>query len=255
VEVDVDYVGDADKLIERLRVHLPNIVHFFCHGGAEGPPSLEVETRGDRVGRKSYGSIQLGSEKLVELAKLPSLWLVVLNCCEGAKSASALHSLARDLVAAGVPAVVAMRESITPDDAHLFAEHFYRSLLTQLERIFALSDDWMPSESFLLPEIVWVEAVHEARRQLSAYPGRIPDSSIEWTFPVLYIHRDELKLRKRVLSTSVLPLAKRRELLTQLEMLRAIRVPLAHSADEEAVMQLKRLDAEIQQIETELTPS
>jgi hypothetical protein len=251
-KVEVDYVGDRDALIERLRGHLPNIVHFFCHGGAEVRPGLEIETRGDRIGKKDYGSILLGSEHLVELAKLPSLWLVVLNCCEGAKTAPALHSLARDLVAAGIPAVVAMRESIAVNDAHLFSEYFYLTLFTQLQGLFTVRNGPTPPDPLPLQEIVWVRAVQEARRRLSSSTGRVPDSSAEWTFPVVYIHRDELNLHPRQLRTTALPQSKRLELLTQLETLRAIRAPLELAADQNAVMQLRNLDAEIQQVVAQL---
>lgn len=253
--VEVDFVGDSTTLMTRLCAHVPNAIHFFCHGNADVPLELELETRSDRRAKKDQGSIKLDSRMLALLAPVDSLWLVVLNCCHGAKSAPPLHSLAHNLVKAGIPAVVAMRESVAVNDANLFAEHFYRVLLTQLQGVFALRHQPAPPDPILFQEIVWVRAVHQARLQLSLVPNRPPDTSAEWTYPVLYVDRDELMLHPRKLKPATLSPEKRLELETQIEVLRAIRASLEFATDANAVAQRTKLDVQIQMIEAELASS
>ena len=258
--VEVDFVGDSTTLISRLRAHVPNIVHFFCHGITDVRPQLELEARSDRrakrpkdtTQRQARGSITLGSEMLVELALVGSLWLVVLNCCQGAKTAPHLHSLARDLVAKGVPAVVAMRESVHPNDAHLFAQHFYADLFPRLKAMFDARDNPAVPKPLPFSELVWVRAVDEARRQLSLATNRKAESSAEWTYPVVYVHRDELKLHPRELKAATVTPAKRRELVTKLDLLRSVRATLDVAPDDDALVQRTKLDAEIQQIVAQL---
>jgi hypothetical protein len=245
--VESDFVGDSTTLMARLRTHVPNIIHFFCHGIADVRPQLELETRSDRRAKKDRGSITLDIGMLAELARLGSLWLVVLNCCQGAKTTPQLHSLARDLVAMGVPAVVAMRESVEVNDAHLFAQHFYASLLPQIKVIF--DGRKHQTSPVLFPELVWIRAVHEARRQLSIAINRVADSSAEWTYPVLYVHRDVLELHPCELKASSLTSEKHLELLTQLDLLRELRAPLELAKDEPSKARRANLEAQIELIE------
>src|SRR5262249_41464511 len=248
--VEVDYVGDRTTLVTRLRGHVPNIVHFFCHGIADVRPQLELETRADRSAKRDRGSITLGSEMLVELARARSLWLVALNCCQGAKTSPQLHSLARDLVAAGVPAVVAMRESVDVNDANLFAEHFYTALFPQLKAIFDMRNNPAMPKTLPFSEMVWVRAVDIARRELSVTANRVAVSCAEWTFPVLYVHRDPLELYPRVLKP--LTATDRLGIITQLDVLRAIRTTLELATDAENLARRAKLDADILALEAQL---
>jgi len=250
--VEIEFVGDGTSLMARLRAHVPNIIHFFCHGVADVRPLLELESRTDRTAKppKNRGSIKLDSDLLKQLTSLKSLWLVVLNCCQGGKSAPHLHSLARDLVAGGVPAVVAMRESVDVNDANLFAEYFYPALFAQLQGIFNLKN--MPGGPKPLPldELIWVRAVDIARRQLSV-PPREPDSSAEWTYPVVYVHRDELKLHPRDLKVAVLTPEQRLALLGELGTLRTFRSAFEGATDAE-LAERNKFDAQIAQLEAQL---
>jgi hypothetical protein len=248
--VEVEFVGDSTTLVARLRAHIPNVVHFFCHGIADVRPQLELETRADRSAKKDRGSITLGSEMLVELARARSLWLVVLNCCQGAKTAPQLHSLARDLVAAGVPAVVAMRESVEVNDANLFAQHFFTALFPQLKAMFDMRNNPAVPHTLRFSELVWLRAVDAARRQLSTASNRVAGSSAEWTFPVLYVHRDPLDLYPRVLKP--LTTAERLGLLTQLDVLRAVRMTLDMASEAEEIARRAKLDADIRLLEAQL---
>jgi hypothetical protein len=252
-KVEVDYVGDGNSLVNRLRSYAPNVIHIFCHGVADVRPELELETRSDRLAKCKQGSVRFKSEDLLPLASMDSLWLVVLNCCQAAKPAPQLHSLARDLVAAGVPAVVAMRESVEVNDANLFAEHFYPALFAQLNSTFAARNMKPPQNHIPFQEIVWVKAAHEARRKLSSSSQRLPDDSLAWTYPVVYVNRDQLHLHPRELEAAVMLTAQERlELIAKLDLLRAIREPLTLAIDAEASKRRTDIDVEIHQIEVQL---
>jgi hypothetical protein len=250
-KIQVEYVGDnATTFVDRLRSYMPNMVHIFCHGLAVDRPELELETRSDRLAKNPQGTIRLRSADLEPLASLDSLWLLVLNCCQGVKTAPQLHSIARDMVAQGVPAVVAMRESIHVDDAHLFADHFYPDLFTQLNAIFGARNRNPRPPTVLFPEILWVRAAHKARRELSSARNRIPEAWAEWTYPVVYINRDKLHLHPR--AGVILTVDQRLELMATLDVLRSIREPLRFSTDPEAAQEQARLNIEINQIEAQL---
>jgi hypothetical protein len=252
--VKVDSTGDVSGsiLMSRLRAHMPNIIHFFCHGVSDVFPQLELETRADRKKNEERGSIKLDSKLLRDLARIDSLWLVVLNCCQGAKTAPQLHSLASGLVAAGIPAVVAMRESVDVSDANLFAKDFYPKLFAQLQGIFALRDNPAIPKPLPFQEVVWVRAVHEARRQLSLARGRKPDSSAQWTYPVVYVYPHGLILHPGHLKSETLSELKRQELLAQLDLLRELRDKANYVIDAEALVRRAELDTKIRELEAQL---
>lgn len=243
--VTVQFAADADTLMQALRAHVPNIVHFFCHGQSEGESFLEVESRADRRAKKASGSIQLKTTTLGILGQIQALWLVVLNCCKGGSATPQLHSMAREIVAANVPAVAAMRESVDVSDANVFSEHFYGGLLPQLKATFALVLK-APAKTLKFQEIVWVRAMHRARRELIK-GDRKPESSVQWTYPVLYVHRDDLELAHRELN----PLSQdqRVELLAEVDMMRALRSTYDLTQDPEAPEQIAKLDVRIREIE------
>ncbi len=98
------------------------------------------------------------------LADHPSLRLVMLNACEGAKGGKTdiFSGTAATLVRRGIPAVVAMQYEITDRAAIEFARTFYE----------AVSDD-MPLDA----------AVSEARKAVSVSIN----NTVEWGTPVLYM--------------------------------------------------------------------
>lgn len=249
--VQVEYVGDAESLVRRACAHMPNIVHFFCHGVVDVRPLLELENRADRRGKRERGGISLDLELLKPLVTVESLWLVVLNCCQGAKRAPQLHSLARDLVARGIPAVVAMRESVDVNDANVFAQHFYQDVLARLTGIFALRNGPAVLQKITMPELLCVHAVDTARRRLAKQP-RQPDTSVEWTFPVIYLHRDELVLHVREIAVSRLSESERLALVTQLGVLLDMQGAI-HPTGAEELAAAQQLAANIADIQSRLS--
>jgi len=246
-KVAVEFI-DGSTLIERLRAHIPNIVHFFCHGFADVTPLLELETRADRRAGRSRGSISIGSGHMMELCRRKSLWGIVLNCCVGARPAPQIHSMACELVNNGTAAVVAMRESVDASDANLFAKEFYTSLLQGLRTYFEHRHivQVAPFE-----DLVWVRAVHGARQKL-VKPGDDPDQCAVWTFPVVYVHRDGMTLRARELR----PMSEdeRLRLTSELDFFRNLRGTLEFNADSQDIRQRRKsLDEQIQVIEDQIT--
>jgi CHAT domain len=246
-KVTVDFI-DGSTLIERLRAHIPNIVHFFCHGFADVTPLLELETRADRRAGRSRGSISIGSGHMMELCRRKSLWGIVLNCCVGARPAPQIHSMACELVNNGAAAVVAMRESVDAGDANLFANEFYTSLLQQLRAYFEHRD---AMEVTPFEDLVWVRAVHGARQKLVQHHGD-PDQCAVWTFPVVYVHRDGMTLRARELRP--MPEKERLRLTSELDFYRNLRGTYEFSADSQDIrQQRKNVDDKIQAIEDQIT--
>lgn len=121
-----------------------------------------------------------------ELARLleaqPSLRLVVLNACEGARGdeQQAFSSLAASLVRRGLPAVLAMQYAILDEAAAEFSHSFYSALAAGL-----------PVDA----------ATGEARKALSLRRAYAP----EWLTPVLYLRADG-QLWQRAESASPAPI-------------------------------------------------
>jgi len=245
--VEIKTVGSsAGQLIDAILDHSPHIVHFFCHGKAMPGerPYLGIVTR-------SGGSITLYSNELSRLGKLRSLWLVVLNCCQGATAASHLSSLAKNLVQDGVPAVVAMRESVAVEDANLFTGHFYPEMFHLLKKDILANVASHQSCSREVDAHLWAMAVQRARRELSFHRGRRPEGCPEWTYPVVYVCRDKLRV---IAENPQAPAAKlshdqRNESEAYLEYLRNFRESPAISVQDGAADLRQALDAEIHRME------
>jgi hypothetical protein len=243
--IEVEYIEDS-TLVPRLRAHLPNLVHFFCHGFADVTPLLELETLTDRRARRDRGSISIGSAHLDALCRRKSLWAIVLNCCQGARAAPQLYSMARELVIAGTPTVVAMRESVEVIDANVFTQEFYAKLLPQLAQQFRKRSLGTTPEAF--DEMIWVRAVHYARQALVHMN---PDTCAAWTYPVVYVHRDKLTLEARDLH----PLTpdERLRITSELDLLRTLRATLEFNLGSTEVKQQRTgLDDQITALEQQI---
>ena len=129
-EVETMQQPDLDGLCRRLRKGGFHILHFMGHGFfdreegegllgfVDGEDTLAPVT-GEMFGRR--------------LAVIPSLQLVVLNACStgalaGRAGQRAYASVASALLAAGVPAVVAMQFAISDTAAVEFSRAFYKSI-------------------------------------------------------------------------------------------------------------------------------
>jgi hypothetical protein len=102
-----------------------NVFHFIGHGSAqlEGGSIILEDDAGEPA--------PLPAEELGRLlAGQPSIGLVVLNSCEGARGnrGDAFSSVAATLVRRGLPAVIAMQHEVSDRSAVSFAREFYAAV-------------------------------------------------------------------------------------------------------------------------------
>lgn len=157
----------SPKLVMRNVTELrPEVVHFICHG--------------DMDARSKAGYIEMkpdaGDEQTTFFA--PQLWqwlsvagappqMVVLSACQSgaALGPHAVAPLAADLVAEGVPVVIAMSGRVSDLACRLFTRRLGQALLS--------------GETL-------VSATAKGRRAAIA-EGDAPTRSVDWGFPALYL--------------------------------------------------------------------
>lgn len=155
-----------DALRWQLREEAYHVFHFVGHAGYDSTTRRGMLVLEDELGRASPTSAeQLG----VVLHEEDTLRLVVLNACEGGRTApdDIFAGTAQTLMQKEVPAVVAMQFDISDTAAVTFARDFYRSL--------AYGD---PVDT----------AVTQARQAIYAR------NELEWGTPVLYMRASEGRL-------------------------------------------------------------
>lgn len=102
-----------------------HIVHFIGHG------TFDKEGPGLVIANEDGRGRSLSAREIAELfSACSTLRLVVLNCCESAKTLmnEPFLNVAEALVNCGVPSVIAMRHIITDEDAITFSQEFYNAL-------------------------------------------------------------------------------------------------------------------------------
>jgi CHAT domain/WD40-like Beta Propeller Repeat len=150
----------VDKLLDALRLGEYQVLHFIGHGQFregtdEGVLLFENDFREPRE--------VSGEELAISLLDHPSIRLVVLNSCEGARGSveDPFSGTAQALLRLGIPAVVAMQFEITDEAAITFTRSFYSALASGF-----------PIDS----------AVGAARKYI-----RLSGNEIEWGTPVVYM--------------------------------------------------------------------
>ncbi len=148
------------KLQNRLRKAEYHVFHFVGHGSFDPSTQESVLALEDEDGRKRLVS---GPDLGIYLRDEPSLRLVLLNACEGARASRTdpFSGAAQSLVLKGIPAVIAMQFEVSDEAAIAMASGFYA----------ALSDDY-PVDA----------ALAEARKAVFA-----AGCTVEWGTPVLYL--------------------------------------------------------------------
>jgi tetratricopeptide (TPR) repeat protein len=158
-------------LRQELLAHECHCFHFIGHGSFEakaGGGVLYLETENGQARPVS------GEELANTLAGFPSLRLVVLNACKSARNSEAagvpgdipFGGVATALVQGGLPAVIAMRSSISDPAAIAFSETFYQRLT---------SGD--PVDA----------AIAEGRQAIYAATDSAARESHEWGAPALFM--------------------------------------------------------------------
>jgi tetratricopeptide (TPR) repeat protein len=170
VEIDRSETGALTALQRPLRLREYHVLHFVGHGvydedAQDGALALEGAAGRTRlVTGRDLGQMIRGHR---------SLRLVVLNACEGARSASEdpFGGVAQALVRQGVPAVIAMQFEISDPAAVVFSQAFYEAIA-----------DGMPVDV----------AMVEARRAMFA-----EGHEVEWATPVLYLRSPDGRIFSR----------------------------------------------------------
>ena len=161
VEVDRLESGTLASLQRPLRLKRYHVLHFVGHGvydenAEDGALALEGQSGKHRLVTGRDLGLMIGGHR-------SSLRLVVLNACEGARSArdDPFGGVAQALVRQGIPAVIAMQFEISDPAAVVFSQSFYQAIA-----------DGLPVDM----------AVVEARRAMFA-----EGNEVEWATPVLYL--------------------------------------------------------------------
>ncbi|MEZ4614723.1 MAG: CHAT domain-containing protein [Caldilineaceae bacterium] len=146
-------------LQRRLRLERYHIFHFVGHGGIDRRSGERVLYLEDEQGVSHPVS---GSYLGTLLCDHPTLRLVLLNACEGARGETKdpFAGIAQHLAHQGIPAIIAMQFEITDQAAITLAQEFYAALA-----------DGYPVEA----------ALAEARKAIF-----VMGNDVEWGTPVLY---------------------------------------------------------------------
>ncbi|HEU5135739.1 MAG TPA: CHAT domain-containing protein [Steroidobacteraceae bacterium] len=172
-EVDFKWVrGETHNDLFEALVQGPwHVFHFIGHGDAGEEVDGEYKSEGSVILTSESGGVQKvsGSDLRRLLGLQSSLRLVILNCCN---SSTGSMSVARSLVTAGVPAVLAMQFPISDDAAIELASGFYTAL-----------SGGEPVDG----------AVTAARIKMSV----IPTSRTEWGTPILHMRSTDGQIFSR----------------------------------------------------------
>lgn len=173
----------------------PHLLHFFCHGKAEGGPHLEIATAATLLNPSAPGH-RLEAESIRDLVAAPTAapWAIVLNACSsaaGGRDAVDTHSLAARLVVEqGVPAVIGMREPVLRADAARFTGAFYAALFADLRR-------WVDDRATDVA-IDWAGYTVDARTDLCRARDVLLDAAAgrykEWTLPAVVVRPTQFTL-------------------------------------------------------------
>lgn len=189
----VEIIASGSELLTAIQQAEPHILHFFCHGVIGGGLSwLELGNQNDWLTEEKRGSVRLRIDELANLRAIQKLWMVTLNCCNGANVAEQPQSMARHLVDSGVPAAVGMLEPIDATDAHEFCDGFYSELFDLIRNAVGHAEnEGEPSE------LEWAQALHSARRKMVERLRRQnsdANSSRQWALPALYVRPERFRL-------------------------------------------------------------
>jgi hypothetical protein len=176
--------GTGAAITTDIRRWQPNIVHFFCHGGASGGRQwLEFGTRSDyQDPSATSGSAALDADEVIDLGTaLDNPWLMTLNCCLGARPLEDLTSIAHQVVSTAFPASIAMLEPVDAADAHEFARALYASLFDELRRAA------QALQQATRAEFEWACVMHDARVAVDKLHDNDSANRHEWVLPALYV--------------------------------------------------------------------
>jgi tetratricopeptide (TPR) repeat protein len=166
--------ASLERIHDALLDFDPHIIHYTGHGGFDGELGgvLLLEDGSDR-------SQNVSGTDLAERIAGRDVRLVVLSGCQTAeaKTMDSFSSVAGALARKGVPAVIAMQQSIRDDSATTFASRFYKALASGEPVDLSLS-----------------EARLSMSTPRSTKENPEPHSFVDWGIPVLITSASDLNL-------------------------------------------------------------
>lgn len=119
--------AQLDSLRQTLRSTDYHVLHFIGHGEVEPTTHEGVLVLENNV---HSGSLISGENLGILLHNFPSVRVVLLNACEGARATQGnpFGGVAQNLVQQGIPAVIAMQTAISDQAATLLAQEFYSAV-------------------------------------------------------------------------------------------------------------------------------
>lgn len=188
--------SDLAVLQQKVKDFRPHVLHFFCHGSAAGGPHIQLAVKSDWEAAQPSGGLTAEAGQFRDFKRDgDDLWIIVLNCCEGATPGpnADSQSLALALIREGhAPAVIAMREPVVNLVAESLTSSLYSKLLSDLvERLKA------PGAPKPLD---WARMIVAARDKLARSHddmllSQAAASTKEWTLPVVYVSPDEFHVQ------------------------------------------------------------
>jgi tetratricopeptide (TPR) repeat protein len=166
--------ASLERIHDTMLAFNPHIIHYTGHGGFADGGVLLLEDGYDK-------SLNVSGTKLAERLANRDIRLVVLSGCQTAKAktSDSFSSVAGALVKKGIPAVIAMQQSIRDDSANIFASRFYRALASGQPVDVALGEARL--------------SMHSPRATIE---NSEPHSLVDWGIPVLITSARDLNLFK-----------------------------------------------------------
>jgi len=207
----------ASDLLDEIQAFRPHLLHFFCHGSTQSQPRLVFGNIAGWLTQES--NLTITADDLRQRPEIVQMvWLLTLNCCDGAAVGKNVASIAWSLVKGnGFPAVIGMREPVASADANLFTEAGYLAILAEINRCVGPSPD--------PPDIEWASILYQPRRKLAeTHADGHPTTAAaaaetrQWTLPVIYVRPQIFRLRPPSTETGLTD-KQRRELQVELNKL------------------------------------
>lgn len=179
--IKTNFVPDTEEALQELIfTEAPHILHCFCHGSSRDGSFLQIA---NRLAYNAGGEpLYINAQTLANTVS--SAWLVIVNACSGAEAGRDSNSFANALVNNGIPAVVGMRERVTPNTLSTFTRAVYRDVVKFLE--VELTKGLGTKKT-----LDWGGVVSSGRMAICNMADGPPNESAprfkEWTLPVIYV--------------------------------------------------------------------
>lgn len=176
----VNYDGRFSKFCELLQQQTWDLVIFSGHALAATSPCLLFESE-----HQPFEAVS--TTQLQNLFKQASVQCLILAACQSAHASNSQPSLTQTL-AASVPHVIGMRESILDRASQVFVENFCAEIVRGANIGDAVQQARLAMQHLLTQGVVWRDKYHR--------PCAVPNA-MQWSFPVLYSDNPQTRLLEK----------------------------------------------------------